>query len=403
MSFGALVGERDPGAQQGRGDGRLRPRHRRGRAVAVPPRARRRPGVGDRHRLLRRPHRRRRLRRRRVRATSRRTTSVKCVSLKLSQGAKPGIGGVLPGREGHAGDRRHPRVPQGEKCVSPPSHTGLLHPGRAHRVHRHGCASSPAASRPGSSCASGSRVDVLAMCKAMLEVGTTPDFIIVDGSEGGTGAAPLEYEDHVGMPLTDGLMTVHNALVGAGLRDRVRIGASGKVAAGNDIVKRLIQGADYTNSARAMMMAVGCIQAQSCHTDTCPVGVTTQDPSRSARARRGRQEPSGSSATSEAHRRPRPCSMMASMGVADPADQHDPTMLRRSSRPPEPRVLRRALRLARARPAAGRAARGLGGRLGRSPAPTPSSPTRRVIHHQGRRTHEPPSPSPSSRPSPTTA
>lgn len=108
----------------------------------------------------------------------------------------------------------------------------------------------------------GSRTDVLAICKAMLEVGTAPDFIIVDGSEGGTGAAPLEYEDHVGTPLTDGLLTVHNALVGTGLRDRIRIGASWKVAAGNDIAKRLIQGADYTNSARAMMMAVGCIQAQ---------------------------------------------------------------------------------------------------------------------------------------------
>ncbi len=121
---------------------------------------------------------------------------------------------------------------------------------------------------------------MLAICKAILEVGTAPDFIIVDGSEGGTGAAPLEFEDHVGMPLTHGLMTVHNALVGAGLRDRVRVGASGKVAQGNDVVKRLIQGADYTNSARAMMMAAGCIQAQRCHTDTCPSGVATQDPRR---------------------------------------------------------------------------------------------------------------------------
>src|SRR5690625_6707423 len=84
----------------------------------------------------------------------------------------------------------------------------------------------------------------------------------------------------MGMPLTQGLMTVHNALVGTGLRERVRLGASGKVAAGNDIVKRIIQGADFTNSARAMMMAIGCIQAQRCHTDRCPTGVTTQDPRR---------------------------------------------------------------------------------------------------------------------------
>jgi glutamate synthase domain-containing protein 2 len=114
----------------------------------------------------------------------------------------------------------------------------------------------------------------------MLEEGSAPDFIIVDGAEGGTGAAPLEYEDHVGMPLTEGLMTVHNALVGVGLRDRVKVGASGKVTSGMDVVKRMIQGADFTNSARGMMMAVGCIQAQECHTNTCPVGVATQDPKR---------------------------------------------------------------------------------------------------------------------------
>ena len=93
----------------------------------------------------------------------------------------------------------------------------------------------------------------------MVDESITPDFIVVDGSEGGTGAAPVEYEDHVGTPLTEGLMIVHNALVGVGLRDRIRIGASGKVATGTDIVKRLAQGADYTNAARAMMMATGCI------------------------------------------------------------------------------------------------------------------------------------------------
>lgn len=121
---------------------------------------------------------------------------------------------------------------------------------------------------------------MLAICKAIVAEGTGPDFIVVDGSEGGTGAAPQEYEDHMGTPLTEGLMMVHNALVGTGLRERIRIGASGKVATGSDIVKRLAQGADYTNAARAMMMAVGCIQAQVCHTNKCPVGVTTQDPRR---------------------------------------------------------------------------------------------------------------------------
>src|SRR5690625_4198170 len=162
-----------------------------------------------------------------------------------------------------------------------------------------------------------SQVEVLAICKAMLAVGTAPDFIVVDGSEGGTGAAPLEFEDHVGMPLTQGLLTVHNALVGAGLRDTIRVGASGKISAGNDVVRRLIQGADFTSSARAMMMAVGCIQAQRCHTDTCPVGVTTQDPRRTkalvVEEKSVRVQRYHDSTVHQALR------LMASMGVSDPS------------------------------------------------------------------------------------
>ncbi|WP_231444966.1 FMN-binding glutamate synthase family protein [Brevibacterium zhoupengii] len=204
---------------------------------------------------------------------------VKCVSLKLSQGAKPGIGGVLPAAKVNAEIAAARGVPQGEKCVSPPAHSAFSTPTELIEFiarMRELSGGKPA----GFKLCVGSRVDVLAICKAIMDVGTAPDFIIVDGSEGGTGAAPLEFEDHMGTPLTDGLLTVHNALVGTGLRDQIRIGASGKVAAGNDIVKRLAQGADYTNSARAMMMAVGCIQAQICHTGLCPVGVTTQDPRR---------------------------------------------------------------------------------------------------------------------------
>src|SRR5699024_5602884 len=163
----------------------------------------------------------------------------------------------------------------------------------------------------------GSKVEVLSLCKAMLEVGTAPDYITVDGSEGGTGAAPLEFEDHMGMPLTQGLMTMHNALVGTGLRSTIRVGASGKIAAGNDIVKRLIQGADFTNSARSMMLAVGCIQAQRCHTDRCPVGVATQNPRR-ARAldvdsKSTRVTNYQQATVAEAVR------LMASMGVTDPS------------------------------------------------------------------------------------
>ena len=205
---------------------------------------------------------------------------VKCVSLKLSQGAKPGIGGVLPAVKVTREIAEARGVPQGKKCVSPPAHRVFHTPRELIQFIAH--MREMAEGKPtGFKLCVGSRLEWLAICKAMVDEGTTPDFIVVDGSEGGTGAAPLEFEDHVGMPLTEGLITVHNALVGAGLRDRIRIGASGKVSTGIDLVKRIAQGADYTNAARAMMMAVGCIQAQMCHTDKCPVGVATQDPRRS--------------------------------------------------------------------------------------------------------------------------
>jgi glutamate synthase domain-containing protein 2 len=204
---------------------------------------------------------------------------VKCVSLKLSQGAKPGIGGVLPAVKVTKEIAEARGVPQGEKCVSPPAHS-VFHTPRELVLFIARMRELSGGKPTGFKLCVGSRRELLAICKAMVDEQITPDFIVVDGSEGGTGAAPLEFEDHVGTPLTEGLITVHNALVGSGLRDRVRIGASGKVSTGIDLVKRIAQGADYTNAARAMMMAVGCIQAQMCHTDKCPVGVTTQDPRR---------------------------------------------------------------------------------------------------------------------------
>jgi glutamate synthase domain-containing protein 2 len=250
---------------------------------------------------------------------------VKCISIKLSQGAKPGIGGVLPAAKVTAEIARARGVKVGKKCVSPSAHSEFHTPRELIRFVAR--LRELAGGKPvGFKLCVGSRVDVLAVCKAMLAEGVSPDFIIVDGAEGGTAAAPLEYEDHVGLPLTDGLMIVHNALVGTGLRDRVRIGASGKVASGNDIVKRLIQGADYTNSARSMMMAVGCIQSQRCHTNHCPVGVATQDPYR-ARAL---------DVTDKSQRVYRyqyatvkqAMQLMGSMGISDPSQLH-PQMLRK--------------------------------------------------------------------------
>jgi glutamate synthase domain-containing protein 2 len=204
---------------------------------------------------------------------------VKMVSLKLSQGAKPGIGGVLPGPKVTAEIAEARGVPQGETCVSPPSHRVFSTPREL--VLFIAKMRELAGGKPtGFKLCVGARHELLAIAKAMIAEGITPDFIVVDGSEGGTGAAPAEYEDHVGTPLTEGLIMVHNTLVGTGLRDRIKIGASGKVATGSDIVKRLAQGADYTNAARAMMMATGCIMSQRCHTNQCPVGVATQDPKR---------------------------------------------------------------------------------------------------------------------------
>jgi glutamate synthase domain-containing protein 2 len=116
--------------------------------------------------------------------------------------------------------------------------------------------------------------------KAMLETKTVPDFIVVDGAEGGTGAAPIEFADHMGMPLRDGLQLVHNTLMGVGLREQIRIGASGKIISAFDIARCMALGADWCNSARGFMFALGCIQSRSCHTDHCPTGVATQDPVR---------------------------------------------------------------------------------------------------------------------------
>jgi glutamate synthase domain-containing protein 2 len=204
---------------------------------------------------------------------------VKCVSIKLSQGAKAGVGGVLPGAKVTPEIAAARGVPVGQTCISPPSHRefstprGLLEFVRRLRDMTDG--------KPiGFKLCIGSRSEFLGICKAMIETEILPDFIIIDGSEGGTGAGPLEFADHVGMPLTEGLVLAHQALVGSGLRQAIRLGASGKVISGYDIVRRLAQGADYTNSARGMMFALGCIQAQRCHDNTCPVGVTTQDPRR---------------------------------------------------------------------------------------------------------------------------
>ena len=203
--------------------------------------------------------------------------TVKAISIKLSQGAKPGLGGVLPGSKVTPEIAATRGVPVGQTIVSPPAHSAFRTP--LELMHFIATLRSLSGGKPvGFKLCIGARSEFLSVCKAMMHTGITPDFIIVDGSEGGTGAAPQEFVDHVGMPLTEGLMLVRNCLVGTGLRQHIRIGASGKITSGFDIVTRIIQGADFTLSARGMMFAVGCIQAMKCHTNRCPTGVATQDP-----------------------------------------------------------------------------------------------------------------------------
>lgn len=202
---------------------------------------------------------------------------VKATYLKVSQGAKPGLGGMLPGGKVNKEIAETRHVPVGQGVMSPPYHRVYSTPRELVRfmaTMRELNGGKPV----GFKLCVGSEIEFLAVCKAMIEEDITPDFIIVDGAEGGTGAAPLEYSDRVGLPLTDGLIMVQNALVGCGLRDRIKLGASGKIITGFDIIKRMCMGADFVNSARGMMMAAGCIQSQQCHMNTCPVGVATQDP-----------------------------------------------------------------------------------------------------------------------------
>jgi glutamate synthase domain-containing protein 2 len=207
--------------------------------------------------------------------------SVKMIEIKLSQGAKPGHGGILPGPKVTLEIAAARGVPAWQDCNSPSRHSAFANPielmqfvARLRRL---------SGGKPvGFKLCVGHPWEWFGIAKAMLKTGITPDFIVVDGAEGGTGAAPIEFVDHVGTPLREGLRLVHNTLVGIGLRERIKLGASGKIISAFDMARAMAMGADWCNSARAFMFAIGCIQAQVCHTGKCPTGVTTQDPRRQA-------------------------------------------------------------------------------------------------------------------------
>jgi glutamate synthase domain-containing protein 2 len=204
---------------------------------------------------------------------------VKMVELKLSQGAKPGHGGVLPAAKISAEVSAIRGVPMGKDCISPPRHSAFATP--IEMMHFIAKMRDLSGGKPaGFKLCIGHPWEFLAIVKAMMETGITPDFIVVDGKEGGTGAAPQEFLDHLGMPMREGLNFVHNALVGTGLRSRIKLGAAGKITSGFDIARAMALGADWCNTARGFMFAVGCVQSLTCHTDRCPTGVATQDPTR---------------------------------------------------------------------------------------------------------------------------
>lgn len=208
-----------------------------------------------------------------------RQDNIKMIEIKLSQGAKPGQGGILPAAKVTPEIAAARHVPAWQDCLSPAQHSAFSTP--IELLEFVAQLRELSGGKPvGFKLTIGHPWEWFAIAKAMLKTSITPDFIVVDGAEGGTGASPVEFMNHVGVPLLEGLRLVHNTLVGIGLRDQIKIGASGKIITAFDMARVMALGADWCNSARGFMFAIGCIQALSCHTGKCPTGVTTQDPLR---------------------------------------------------------------------------------------------------------------------------
>nr|WP_019557271.1 FMN-binding glutamate synthase family protein [Thiomicrorhabdus arctica] len=205
--------------------------------------------------------------------------NVKMIEIKLSQGAKPGHGGILPAAKVTEEIAQIRNVNMGEDVVSPPAHTAFSTPIELLQFVQQ--LRTLSGGKPvGFKLSVGKTEEFFAICKAMVETGIKPDFITVDGGEGGTGAAPIEFTNSIGTPLREAVNIVYSALVGFGLKEEIRLIASGKAFSAFHIFRLLALGADTINSARGMMFALGCIQSRSCNTNKCPTGIATQDPSR---------------------------------------------------------------------------------------------------------------------------
>ncbi|WP_281967279.1 FMN-binding glutamate synthase family protein [Roseovarius nanhaiticus] len=204
---------------------------------------------------------------------------IKMTEIKLSQGAKPGHGGMLPGGKVTAEIARVRGIPEGQDCISPRGHKAFSTP--IEMMEFVARTRDLSGGKPvGIKMCIGQPYEVFALMKGILETGIKPEFIVVDGGEGGTGAAPLELSDWVGTPLTEGLILMRNALVGCGLKNDIKLVAGGKIYSGMGLARNMALGADWCNAARAFMLSVGCIQSQRCHMDTCPTGVATQNAAR---------------------------------------------------------------------------------------------------------------------------
>ena len=261
-------------------------------------------------------------------AAQARLEPVRMIEIKLSQGAKPGHGGVLPAAKVSPEIARTRGVPLGRDCVSPARHTAFSTPLEmmAFIERLRGLSGGKPV---GFKLCIGHPWEFMAIVKAMLETGVTPDFVVVDGAEGGTGAAPTEFSDHIGAPMREGLLLVHNTLVGAGLRDKVRVGAAGKIVSAFDIASVLAIGADWANAARGFMFALGCVQSLSCDTNRCPTGVATQDPLRQS----GLVVPDKAQRVHNFHKRTLKAlaDMLAAAGVEHPGDLGPDHLVRRVS------------------------------------------------------------------------